>query len=44
MNYRAHPLPIQSIWIEEDQFLEKIYRIHISHLLEVEELNNNSEK
>ena len=34
MDSRTFSPPIQSIWIEEDQFMEKIYGFQVDQLLE----------
>lgn len=36
MDSRAFSPPIQSIWIEEDQFMEKIYGFQVNQLLDAE--------
>lgn len=44
MDYNTYLLPIQSIWIEEDQFLEKVYGFHINQVLESEDHKNSNEE
>lgn len=44
MDYNTYPLPIQSIWIEEDQFLEKVYGFHINQVLEFEGHNSSNDE